>query len=159
VALELARAGHARSVTAIAPAGLWRQPLAPRRARARRIARALLPAMPGLLRGERGRRLALGGSIAHPENVPPAAALDLVREYARSPGFEAADAGMRAGTFKGLAEIAVPLTLAWPDQDRLVARPRDVPPNAREVVLRGCGHMPTYDDPQQVAAVLLGNGG
>ena len=62
---------------------------------------------------------------------------------------------MRAGRFTGLAEIDVPLTLAWPEHDRLVARPRVVPPGAREFRLRGCGHMPTWDDPAQVADVLL----
>jgi pimeloyl-ACP methyl ester carboxylesterase len=51
--------------------------------------------------------------------------------------------------------ISAPLTLAWPDHDRLVARPSAVPATAREVVLRDCGHMPTWDDPEQVAAVLL----
>ena len=40
VALELALAGHARSVTAIAPAGLWPEPLVPKRALARTVARA-----------------------------------------------------------------------------------------------------------------------
>ena len=44
VALELALAGHAQSVTAIAPAGLWAQPLMPKRSTARLIARALRPA-------------------------------------------------------------------------------------------------------------------
>ena len=31
-----------------------------------------------------------------------------------------------------------------------------LPGNVRNVVLRGCGHMPTWDDPAQVAALLLG---
>jgi pimeloyl-ACP methyl ester carboxylesterase len=155
VALELALAGNARSVTAIAPAGLWEQPLAPKRAAAHATARALDPALPILLKTARGRRLALGGTTAHPERVPYAAALQLVRAYGQAPGFEAANAGMRAGRFTGLAEIAVPLTLAWPEHDRLVGRPRTVPASAREVRLRGCGHMPTWDDPAQVAAVLL----
>ena len=62
---------------------------------------------------------------------------------------------MRANVFRGLADIEVPLTLAWPEHDRLVARPPDVPASARELVLRGCGHMPTWDDPRQVADVLL----
>jgi len=155
VALELARAGRGRSVTAIAPAGLWAQPLMPKRSTARALARALGPVMPTLLRSERGRRTALGGTIAHPERVPYEAALQLVHAYADAPGFEAVNAGMRAGRFTGLAEIRVPLTLAWPEHDRLVARPRDVPASAREFVLRGCGHMPTWDDPEQVAEVLL----
>jgi pimeloyl-ACP methyl ester carboxylesterase len=155
VALELALAGHARSVTAIAPAGLWAQPLAPSRAPAHQLARALRPLLPALLRSERGRRAALGGTTAHPERVPPAAALALVRSYANAPGFAAANAAMRSGRFTGLARIRVPLTLVWADHDRLVSRPSIVPETAREHVLRGCGHMPTWDDPAQVARVLL----
>ncbi len=155
VALELARAGRAQSVTAIAPAGLWAQPLMPKRSTARALARAFGPVMPTLLRSERGRRAALSGTIAHPERVPYAAALQLVRAYADAPGFEAVNAGLRAGRFAGLGEIRVPLTLAWPEHDRRVGRPRDVPASAREFVLRDCGHMPTWDDPEQVAEVLL----
>ena len=135
VALELALAGHAQSVTAIAPAGLWAQPLVPKRSQARVLARALRPVLPALLRSARGRRVALGSTIAHPERVPYSAALALVRGYADAPGFEAVNAGMRAGRFTGLAEIPVPLTLAWPEHDGLVARPRDVPAAAREVFL------------------------
>jgi pimeloyl-ACP methyl ester carboxylesterase len=155
VALELALAGRARSVTAIAPAGLWPQPLLPKRSAARQLARALSPALPALLRSARGRRIALGATIAHPERVPYAAALQLVRAYADAAGFDAVNSAMRAGRFAGLAEIDVPLTLAWAEHDRLVARPRAVPASARESRLAGCGHMPTWDDPEQVARVLL----
>jgi pimeloyl-ACP methyl ester carboxylesterase len=155
VALELALAGGARSVTAIAPAGLWPEPLMPKRSTARALARAARPFLPVLMRGERGRRIALAGTTVHPERIPRAAAIALVRSYADAPGFEAANAGMRAGRFTGLADIDVPLTLAWPEHDRLVARPRVVPPAAREFRLAGCGHMPTWDDPDQVADVLL----
>jgi pimeloyl-ACP methyl ester carboxylesterase len=155
VSLELALAGHARSVTAIAPAGLWSQPLLPKRSLARLAARALRPALPALLRSERGKHAALGSTIARPQQVPYDAALALVRAYADAPGFEAANAGMRAGRFDGLERIRVPLTLAWPEFDRLVSRPRNVPATAREFILRGCGHMPTWDDPEQVAKVLL----
>ena len=77
------------------------------------------------------------------------------QRVADAPGFDAVNAGMRAGRFTGLGEIRVPLTLAWAEHDRLVAPPRDVPATARQFVLRGCGHMPTWDDPEQVAEVLL----
>jgi pimeloyl-ACP methyl ester carboxylesterase len=155
VALELARAGRARSVTAIAPAGLWPEPLMPKRSAARRLARGARPLLPALLSRERGRRLALAGTIVHPERVPPAAALRLVRAYADAPGFEAANDAMRASRFTGLADVDVPLTLAWPEHDRLVGRPRVVPAGAREYALPGCGHLPTWDDPARVAEVLL----
>jgi pimeloyl-ACP methyl ester carboxylesterase len=155
VALELALAGRARSVTAIAPAGLWARPLAPKRSASRGVARLLSPLLGPVLRSERGRRAVLSGSVAHPERVPPAAALALVRAYVTAPGFSAANDAMRAGRFTRLAEITVPVTLAWPDQDRLVGRPRELPSNARSVLLHGCGHIPTWDDPDRVAAVLL----
>ncbi len=87
--------------------------------------------------------------------MPFAAALALVRAYADAPGFDAVNAGMRAGTFDGLDEISVPMTFAWPEHDRLVSRPRSIPSSAREVTLPGCGHMPTWDDPELVASVLL----
>jgi len=155
VALELALAGAAASVTAIAPAGLWPEPLMPRRGTARRVARAALPVLGWLSRSERGRRLALASTAAHPERIPPADAARLIRAYATAPGFAAADHAMRTRRFLGLADIRVALTLAWPEHDRLVARPRRLPPQARSVVLRGCGHLPMWDDPAQVAEVLL----
>jgi pimeloyl-ACP methyl ester carboxylesterase len=155
VALELAAAGYALSVTAIAPAGLWPEPLAPRRGTARTLARAIRPALPALVRPTGGRRLALAGTVAHPERVPPAAALRLVRAYADAPGFEAVNREMRARRFTRLEHIRVPVTLAWPEHDRLVARPAHLPPTVRSVALPGAGHVPTWDEPEAVAALLL----
>ena len=62
---------------------------------------------------------------------------------------------MRASTFSGLARIRVPVTLAWPEHDRMVARLRHPPPNVRTVILRDAGHLPMWDDPRQVAELLL----
>jgi pimeloyl-ACP methyl ester carboxylesterase len=155
VALELALAGVARAVTAIAPAGLWAEPLLPKRATARALARTLSPALAHLLRSPRVRHAALAANVAHPERVPYDDALRLIRTYADSPGFDAVNAAMRATRFANLAEITVPVTLAWPDHDHIVGRPRRLPGNTVSVVLRDCGHMPTWDDPEQVASLLL----
>ena len=155
VALELAAAGHARSVTAIAAAGLWPEPLAPKRGIARGLARVLRPGLPALVRSPAGRRLALAGTVADADRVPPAAALRLVRAYADAPGFEAVNRAMRAGRFMRLEHIRVPVTLAWPEHDRLVARPAHLPPTVRNVALPGAGHVPMWDAPDLVADVLL----
>jgi pimeloyl-ACP methyl ester carboxylesterase len=155
VALELALAGRAASVTAIAPAGLWPEPLLPKRARARAVARAAMPVLEPLMRWPAARRVALATSAAHPERIPAADARRLVRAYATAPGFDAANAAMRAGRFTALDRIRVPTTLAWPEHDRLVARPRTLPPGVSSVELPGCGHLPTWDDPDAVARVLL----
>ena len=156
VALEVAKAGRALSVTGLSTAGLWRRPLGPRPgADLRRVGRALLPVLPLLLRSVRGRRLLLRSSVGHPERVPPAAAWRLVRSYVTSPGFEPANTAMRAAVFSGVEQIRVPVTLVWAELDRLVRRPRETAPGWRTLMLRGCGHIPTWDDPEQVAGALL----
>lgn len=155
VALELALLRRASRVTAIAPAGLWASPLAPKRGTARRLAALGLPLLPRIAASERGRRVLLASSVAHPERVPPEAAAQLVRSYATAPGLQAVNEQMRGARFEALAEIDVPVTLAWPEFDRLVSRPRLLPPNIRNVTLTDCGHIPMWDDPEQVVRLIL----
>ena len=155
VALELAAAGQAASVTAIAPAGLWARPLSPKPELTRWFARLAAPAAGWAMQSPKLRRLALAGSIAGPEHVPAADAARLIRGYAGAPGFSAVNHAMRANVFAGLGAITVPVTLVWPELDRVVTRARNVPPNVREVVLRGCGHVPMWDDRAAVAELLI----
>jgi pimeloyl-ACP methyl ester carboxylesterase len=155
VALELGLSGRARSVVAIGPAGLWPEPLPPRRGLARTAARIALPFAGLLVRVPRLRRLVMAMFVAHPERVPARAVRDLIRAYALAPGFAEVNAAMRANTFSGLGRIPVPVTLAWPEHDRMVARLRHPPPNVRTVILPGTGHLPMWDDPRLVADLLL----
>ena len=155
VALELGLSGRARSVVAIAPAGLWPEPLPPRRGLARTAARIALPFAGVLGRVPALRRVAMAGFVAHPERMSARAARDLIRAYALAPGFAEVNAAMRANTFSGLARIPVPVTLAWPEHDRIVGRLRHPPPNVRTVIVRDAGHLPMWDDPQQVVQLLL----
>jgi pimeloyl-ACP methyl ester carboxylesterase len=90
--------------------------------------------------------------------VSPRAATRLVRAYVTAPAFEAANAAMRSAVFEGIEAISAPVTLAWAEHDRLVARPQKRPAGARMVTLRGCGHVPTWDDPDQVTRLLLAGG-
>jgi pimeloyl-ACP methyl ester carboxylesterase len=119
----------------------------------------VLPLLPLLTRTARGRRLLLAGSVGHPERVPSRAATRLVRAYVEAPAFEGANAAMRAAVFSGLDEIDAPVTLAWGELDRLVTEPRVGVPGAQRVLLRGCGHIPTWDDPEQVSRVVLAASG
>jgi pimeloyl-ACP methyl ester carboxylesterase len=56
---------------------------------------------------------------------------------------------------------ACPTTIAWAEHDRLLLTGRQAPrarrwlPEARHVTLHGCGHVPTWDDPEQVARAIL----
>jgi pimeloyl-ACP methyl ester carboxylesterase len=156
VALELAKAGRALSVAGLCTAGLWSRPIGPRRGRdVRAVGRRLMPVMPTLLRSSAGRQLVLRASVAHPERVPPEAAARLVRSYVTSAGYESANVAMRSEVFSDFEDVRVPVTLAWGELDRLVRRPRETLPEWRTIVLHGCGHIPTWDDPSQVARALL----
>lgn len=155
VALELERMGRALSVTAIAPAGLWSHPLGSRPGPdTRAIGSALRPLLALVLRSRRARRAILAGTVAHPDRVPPDVARRLVTGYLDAPGFVAANEAMRSSVFR-LEPTPTPVTLAWPEHDRLVGRPRELPGFARALELAGCGHVPMWDDPGQVAALLL----
>ena len=156
IALELARARRALSVTALSSAGFWARPLGARPGPdLRSLGRALLPALTVLARTRRGRHALLHGSVGHPERVPPAAAARLVHSYLTAPAYSAANSQMRSSVLSGVEEIDVPVTLAWGELDRLVRPPRIVPSGWRTRVLRECGHVPTWDDPEQVSSLLL----
>jgi len=154
IALELGARGAARSVSALSPAGLWPEPLAPNGALAHRLARTTLPLLLLLASSAAGRRRVLGSTVGHPERVPAPAARRLVSAYARAPGFEAVNAAMRQGRFLDATSLRIPVTVAWGELDRLVARHR-LEGASRTVILRDCGHIPVWDDPEAVVRVLL----
>ncbi|MDO8185358.1 alpha/beta fold hydrolase [Conexibacter sp. JD483] len=155
VSLELALLGRARTVTALCPAGFWTRPLGPRRDGARRLAQATRRFLPLLTRSGRVRQAALAGTVAHPERVPPRSAARMISSYASAPGFLAADAAMRASRFARIADLDVPVTLAWGERDRLLSPPRALPDGVVSLSLPDCGHLPMWDDPRLVARVVL----
>ncbi len=153
-ALELAKTDTALSVTTLCAAGFWRRVLGPRPETARSLARALLPLLRPLVSTARGRRLVLSGPMAHPERVPPADAYQLVRAYATATGFSRANHEMRSNLFAGFEHIGVPITMAWADRDKSVYPPESAPAGVQVRHLRDCGHVPTWDGPDQVAEVI-----
>jgi pimeloyl-ACP methyl ester carboxylesterase len=165
VALELGRMGAARSVCALSPAGFakgWEVPYAITSLRiTRALARALAPVAGALARSARIRRAFLSQMIRHPERVPPAECADGTRNLGRSPGFRATLGAVRDWSELDAGPPIVPTTIAWGKNDRLLlyrpqsARARAALPAARHVTLTGCGHVPTWDDPEQVQRVLL----
>jgi pimeloyl-ACP methyl ester carboxylesterase len=157
VGLEMARAGHAASVTAISPAGLWGKPLGPRSFDSHALAVRLRPLVSLLLRSRRGRHAMLRTTMAWPERVPARAGRALVLSWIDAPGYDAANHEMRADVFDPEGFPEVPVTLAWAEHDRMVSppRPKQYPPGARYLVLPGVGHTPTWDDPSLIAGLLL----
>jgi pimeloyl-ACP methyl ester carboxylesterase len=154
-ALEFAKTGAALSATTLCAAGFWRSTLGPRPEIARSAAKRALPLLRPVLASTAGRRGLLSGVMAHPERIPPADAYALVRAYAAAPGFGAANQAMRSDLFRGFEEIDVPVTMAWADRDRSVYPPKQVPADVDVRRLRDCGHVPTWDSPEQVAATIV----
>ena len=155
VSLELARLGRAASVTTLCAAGFWRRPLGPREGiSSRTVARLLRPVLPGLFALPAVRARALRTAVVHGDRLSRAQAARVVRAYARASDYDRASVHMRGNVFTRPEEIRVPVTLAWGENDRQVTPPRSLPEGWRQVVLYGCNHLPTLDDPEQVARVI-----
>jgi pimeloyl-ACP methyl ester carboxylesterase len=162
IAIECARQGGASAVVALCPAGFWRRSPDPsnrRLARARRRGRALRPLFRPMMHTARGRRETLGRFIYRPERLSPREAHAIAKAYVTAPAYDEASALMRAGRVEELRSIKVPITLAWAEHDTLV-RNKPLPTKlvsrrVEQVQLPGCGHVPTWDDPDLVARVIL----
>jgi pimeloyl-ACP methyl ester carboxylesterase len=158
VALEMGRFGWARSVTALSPAGLWRTALGERPMPGRTWARRLRPGVSLALHLGSLRDRAVATFAAHPERVPPAAGRELVLGWIDANGYEGANRAMRTHLFDpaGYPED-VPVTIAWGERDQLVGPPKRErrPAGTHFVVMPDVGHLPTWDDPELVARVLL----
>jgi len=96
-------------------------------------------------------------AAARPWRIPPDDVVEWAHNYAGAAAFwdlVAAADGYRAPAPQ------CPTTIAWGDRDRLLIHSRQAPrarralPDARHVTLRGCGHVPMWDDPQQVAQAI-----
>jgi pimeloyl-ACP methyl ester carboxylesterase len=162
-ALELAKLGRARSVTAIAPAGLW-QRRDPWRCSLKlwamyRLGRLTTPLSERALRSEAGRTRLLRGTVAKPLNLSAEEARDLIETYNSTPTFTKHLAQTRRARFRNGASIQAPVTVAWGDAEQLIPRKAqrqdELPPHTETVTLSGCGHLPFWDDPEQVARSIL----
>lgn len=164
IALEFAKTGRALTVTAVCPGGQWKGGM-PRYVRAsltmtRWLTRHLLPVLVAMSRTRVGRTLVLAQMVGRPWRIPPDEATALIRAFAECPGYDAGYEGVKHDHFHGGDEVRVPATVAYGARDRLmlrrIAQRRELaPPGARLHVLRGCGHVPLWDDPQRVAQVII----
>jgi pimeloyl-ACP methyl ester carboxylesterase len=162
VAIECARQGGAAAAIGVCTAGFWRRsPEASNQtvARARRSGRAASALLRPIMSTAGGRRRALGRFIYRPERLSPGEAQAIAKAYVTAPAYEDASALMRAGRIEELKGIKVPITLAWAEHDTLVRNKplpsKVLPKRVQQVELPGCGHVPTWDDPELVARVIL----
>jgi pimeloyl-ACP methyl ester carboxylesterase len=166
--IELARRGRARSLVAISPGGGWEcgspeeRQLLRTFTRLGRLIRMGGPIAPVLGHIGPARNFALRQIVAHPEKLTPEQASFLIRAPYRCDAFydvlrrlplEPEPRPIPAGT--------CPVRIVWGSEDRLLPlrgyseRWRRLLPWAEWVVLQGAGHVPMYDDPEHVAALIL----
>ena len=164
MALEMATQGLVRSATALSPAGFANRPeMAYGRGSlwlSVRLARRTATFARPMFATATGRRLGLSLFVARPERLSPDEAADNTRALAHAPWFDETLPSLRAFEFSDEHQAQVPVTVAWGSKDRLLLprqarRAAQAIPRARVLMLHGCGHVPTWDDPEQVASVIL----
>jgi pimeloyl-ACP methyl ester carboxylesterase len=162
IALELGATGRVRSACAVSPIGFAndREAVYARAllAATRVMAVPLAPVAQPIARSVALRAATMSHAVARPRRLPPDEAALWTRLYADAPAFWDL---LRDAPSWDAPVPACPTTIAWGDRDRLLIYSRQAPrarrllPRARHVTLTGCGHVPTWDDPEQVAAAIL----
>jgi pimeloyl-ACP methyl ester carboxylesterase len=164
VALELARRGRARSVSAFSPAGLWSDALRARvmkrvrRAAAMtRITRGIVPLV---MKSPPLRRWAMRDLAWHGDRISAARAVEVANDGL---GCSIIDDVFREGDEQVVAmdPLPCPITIAWAEKDNLLpvelyeTAVKERLPGATFTILPGVGHMPMLDDPELVARTIL----
>ncbi|RKR88683.1 pimeloyl-ACP methyl ester carboxylesterase [Micromonospora pisi] len=165
VALELARRGRARTATLLSPAGFYNNPegvfVRASLLFSARISRRLAPDAERVTASRLRRTVLFAQFMGRPWRLPAHHAAHMMRVFASAPGFDADLAAITEFRFAGpLALADVPVTIGWGSRDRLLLpwqgrRAVRALPGSRLVPLPGVGHVPTHDDPELVADLLL----
>ncbi len=167
IALELSKLGRTRSACALSPAGFWnrweRTFATASLANAQKTVQRLEPKLEQLYGNRAFKKAAMFQLVGDPDRLPADAAVAAGRNLARSPGWQATLDAMGSRHFTGGVEVQPPVTVAWGAKDRLLLprqaeRARRAIPKGRHVMLPGCGHVPTWDDPDLVARTILTSG-
>jgi pimeloyl-ACP methyl ester carboxylesterase len=164
--IELARRGRARSLVLFSPAGAW-------------VSQRRIEALAATIRGSASvlgrcsaradsiasnkalRRLLLASQVAHPDRVAPEMVAALIRANAEAPAVVSLARALPRHQVKPLpADRDYPVRVVWADCDRVLPFEHfGVPmlarlPGAESVRLRNVGHVPMFDDPAAVAALI-----
>jgi pimeloyl-ACP methyl ester carboxylesterase len=162
IALELARRGRATTVTALSPAGL-----AHAREKAwganilsgmRWLARNA-PPPEALVRNPVTRSLVAGPATARPWKIDPDALMEEGELFGNCPGYDAALPHALGAQPRGLTTLDVPVLILWGTLD-VILLPRQgrrferLIPGAELRYVRGVGHVPMSDAPEELAAAI-----
>ncbi|HET9658318.1 MAG TPA: alpha/beta fold hydrolase [Kineosporiaceae bacterium] len=159
--LELAADGNAASLTALAPAGLRREPTLPSPILLlnRRLAKLTGSLADPLIRFGPVRALVFASGTVDPWALDLGLARAAARAVRESTGYETLLASASRTRFERAATIEVPVTIVTGESDRIlpgqVNRCRELAPaGARWVSLPRCGHAPMWDAPERTVELV-----
>lgn len=170
IALELARRGRARAVVALCPGGMWTPDEARKIERDIKrvyaLTRRLLPLATTLTRTAAGRYLVFAPLLGtRGTHLSADDAAHVVRALVSSPlGVELMrsnkDEGGALKAASRMGEVRCPVLVLWGEQDRLLdpaqgRRWADALPRAELEELTGTGHHPQFDQPDEIARLVL----
>jgi pimeloyl-ACP methyl ester carboxylesterase len=164
VAMEMAKTRPVRSVTLLAPAGLWQggSPLYCRVTLrlSRWLARHARPVLSTIVTTRPGRVLVLGQIFGHPARLTAFQARSALHELGTCPGFDATLKATRRRRIRGAQQVSAPVTVAFGSRDLVLLRHQsrnlgELPPDTQSSTLPGCGHLPMTDDPARVTDLIV----
>lgn len=164
ISLEMAStaATRVKSLTALAPAGLWLNPYNvryPATALARFLARNTRRFAPTALHFEAARRLGFWDVSPRWHEFTYELCLDATIAMSKADGYYPAWDGMLMKRFDGVIPSEIPVTIIFGDSDRTLpattCQERSVAPaHARWIVFPNTGHAPMWDSPNDVVAAI-----
>ena len=164
VSLEMASTAPTRikSVTALAPAGLWLNPYNvryPATALARFLAKTTMKLAPTALHFEPARRLGFWDVSPRWQEFSYEICLDAVNALGKADGYYPAWDGMLMKRFDGTIPEQIPVTIIFGDTDRTLpattCQERSVAPaHAKWIIFPDTGHAPMWDSPHDVVAAI-----
>jgi len=164
VSLEMASTAPPRikSVTALAPAGLWLNPYNvryPATALARFLAKTTMKLAPTALHFEPARRLGFWDISPRWQEFSYEICLDAVNALGKADGYYPAWDGMLMKRFDGTIPEQIPVTIIFGDTDRTLpattCQERSVAPaHAKWIIFPDTGHAPMWDSPHDVVAAI-----
>jgi pimeloyl-ACP methyl ester carboxylesterase len=163
LALEAAKAGLARSVVGISPAGLASHEEVPRHIRftfaSMRMATKYMPGLSNsLMSSPLFRAVAMSIPISiRSFNMPSFAAQQALRDLANATGFDETLAIVKP--VHGIEHLDIPITIAFGRLDWILIGDMQkgdrLPAHSKRLKPWGWGHVPMWDDPAGVAKVIL----
>lgn len=164
VALEMASTAPSRvkSVTGLAPAGLWLNPYNvryPATALARFLARTTMKLAPTALHFEAARKLGFWDISPRWQEFSYELCLDAVNALGKADGYYPAWDGMLMKRFDGKIPEEIPVTIIFGDTDRTLpattCQERSIAPaHAKWIIFPDTGHAPMWDSPLDVVAAI-----